>query len=333
MSKTMISELSAIRRSILVLSVSVLAAAEVSDAQRRPSAPPPPAGQDIVAKDGDRIIVEEDARVQIVRRRAAAVRTIFDQAQRILTVLIDYPASAGAMPDGGVDSMMSYFDVEGDWPLGERWEGSTTMQEYTSASGGFGSRFGWTTPAGVVQLFPGPVAGAGSLEPQQHDPAAIAVLTIQGSSAGGGRIPAMTFDQAEQEQLAHAASRMDTSGASTFVTGSGGVGGFSSWSTSSGSPVRGGMNVGGGMRAAAQKIRDVAPVYPNEARSANVRGVVILEITVGVDGSVTNPRVLRSIPLLDEAALAAVRQWQYQPVLLNGTAVPVIMTVAVPVGP
>jgi len=45
---------------------------------------------------------------------------------------------------------------------------------------------------------------------------------------------------------------------------------------------------------------------------------------------VTNLRVLRSIPLLDAAALEAVRQWQYQPVLMNGTPVPVIMTVTVP---
>jgi hypothetical protein len=42
------------------------------------------------------------------------------------------------------------------------------------------------------------------------------------------------------------------------------------------------------------------------------------------------PRVLRSIPLLDDAALEAVRQWQYQPVLMNGNPVPVIMTVLVP---
>ena len=93
------------------------------------------------------------------------------------------------------------------------------------------------------------------------------------------------------------------------------------------------MNVNPGVGGGTQKIRDVAPVYPDEARKANVSGVVVLEVTVGVDGSVTNPRVLRSIPLLDEAALAAVSQWQYQPVLMNGTPVPVVMTVAVPVGP
>jgi TonB family protein len=89
----------------------------------------------------------------------------------------------------------------------------------------------------------------------------------------------------------------------------------------------------GGVGGGAQKIRDVAPVYPDQARKANISGNVILEITVGVDGSVTNPRVLRSIPMLDDAALTAVRQWQYQPVLMNGVPVPVIMTVVVPVVP
>ena len=42
-----------------------------------------------------------------------------------------------------------------------------------------------------------------------------------------------------------------------------------------------------------------------------------------------NARVLRSVPLLDQAALDAVRQWQYTPTMLNGVPVPVIMTVTV----
>ena len=58
-------------------------------------------------------------------------------------------------------------------------------------------------------------------------------------------------------------------------------------------------------------------------------GEVIVEITIGVDGAVTNARVLRSIPLLDQAALDAVRQWRYTPTLLDGRPVPVVMTVQV----
>ena len=52
-----------------------------------------------------------------------------------------------------------------------------------------------------------------------------------------------------------------------------------------------------------------------------------MEATVGADGKVTDVRVLRSIPLLDEAALAAVRQWDYAPTVVNGITVPVVMTV------
>lgn len=88
------------------------------------------------------------------------------------------------------------------------------------------------------------------------------------------------------------------------------------------------VRVGGNIRAPA-KIRHVAPVYPPIARSANVSGVVILEARIGRDGRVLDARVLRSIPLLDQAAIDAVTQWEFRPTLLNGVAVPVIMTVTV----
>jgi TonB family protein len=93
---------------------------------------------------------------------------------------------------------------------------------------------------------------------------------------------------------------------------------------SPGGPVR----VGGGIRQP-QKIKDVRPQYPPEAQQAGVKGVVILEVVVGADGKVTSANVLRSIPLLDQAAIDAVRQWEFTPTVLNGVAVPVIMTVTV----
>jgi protein TonB len=74
---------------------------------------------------------------------------------------------------------------------------------------------------------------------------------------------------------------------------------------------------------------EVQPVYPATARSAKVSGVVIIEAVIGVDGRVTDAHVLRPMPLLDAAALAAVRQWRYSPTILNGVAVPVILTVTV----
>ena len=76
-----------------------------------------------------------------------------------------------------------------------------------------------------------------------------------------------------------------------------------------------------------RKLRDVKPIYPPIAVAARVQGVVIIEATIDPDGKVSEARVLRSIPLLDQAALEAVRQWEYTPTLLNGEAVPVIMTV------
>lgn len=71
------------------------------------------------------------------------------------------------------------------------------------------------------------------------------------------------------------------------------------------------------------------PVYPSVAKMVKVQGVVIIEAIIGVEGNVENARVIRSIPLLDEAALDAVRSWAYTPTLLNGRPTPAIMTVTV----
>jgi protein TonB len=60
-----------------------------------------------------------------------------------------------------------------------------------------------------------------------------------------------------------------------------------------------------------------------------VQGVVILEAVVDREGSVEDVRVLRSIPLLDRAAIDAVRQWRYSPLLLNGRPERFVLTVTV----
>ena len=88
------------------------------------------------------------------------------------------------------------------------------------------------------------------------------------------------------------------------------------------------IRVGGQIRAPT-KIKDVKPVYPAMAQSARVTGVVTIEATIGPDGKVIDAKVVRSIPLLDQAALDAVRQWEYSPTLLNGVPVPVLMTVQI----
>ena len=71
------------------------------------------------------------------------------------------------------------------------------------------------------------------------------------------------------------------------------------------------------------------PVYPQIAQTAKIQGVVILEAIIGKDGTVRDVKVLRSVPLLDQAAIEAVRQWRYSPTLLNNVPVEVVMTVTV----
>ena len=78
-----------------------------------------------------------------------------------------------------------------------------------------------------------------------------------------------------------------------------------------------------------QKTRHVNPAFPPIAQSARVQGVVIVEAILDREGKVGYSKILRSIPLLDQAALDAVNQWEFTPTLLNGAPVPVIMTVTV----
>ena len=91
---------------------------------------------------------------------------------------------------------------------------------------------------------------------------------------------------------------------------------------------QGAVRVGGNIRPPT-RIVDAKPVYPEIAQSARVQGVVICEAVIGPDGKVADVRILRSIPLLDQAAVDAVRQWEFTPTLLNGIPVPVIMTTTV----
>jgi periplasmic protein TonB len=70
-------------------------------------------------------------------------------------------------------------------------------------------------------------------------------------------------------------------------------------------------------------------IYPVIAQIAKVQGVVIIEATIGPNGKVQDVKVLRSHPLLEAAALDAVRQWEFTPTLLNGSPVSVVMTVTV----
>ena len=89
-------------------------------------------------------------------------------------------------------------------------------------------------------------------------------------------------------------------------------------------PVRPGGNI-----KIPKRIAYAAPVYPSIAQAARLEGNVTLEAVIGVDGAITNLHVVRSVPLLDHAAMDAVRQWRYTPTLLNGVPIPILMTVTV----
>jgi protein TonB len=78
-----------------------------------------------------------------------------------------------------------------------------------------------------------------------------------------------------------------------------------------------------------RKIVDFRPVYPDLARKARVEGTVILESVLDTSGNVTQLRVIRSVPLLDQAALDAVRQWKYTPTIYGGRPVSVLMTITI----
>lgn len=89
-------------------------------------------------------------------------------------------------------------------------------------------------------------------------------------------------------------------------------------------PVRPGGNI-----REPKKVFDVAPVYPSIAAGARIEGMVILEAVINERGGVERVKVLRSVALLDAAAIDAVEQWRYTPTLLNGTPVPVLMTITI----
>ena len=78
-----------------------------------------------------------------------------------------------------------------------------------------------------------------------------------------------------------------------------------------------------------EAVTRISPAYPDLAREAGVDGTVMVQALVGKDGKVKDVRVVKSIPMLDESAKAAVRQWVFKPALSNNK--PVAVWVGVPV--
>lgn len=71
------------------------------------------------------------------------------------------------------------------------------------------------------------------------------------------------------------------------------------------------------------KTKHVNPVYPEDAKEAGIEGVVIIEAVINKQGKVAQAKVIRSVPELDQAALDAVLQWEFEPTYVKGKAVSV----------
>ena len=93
-------------------------------------------------------------------------------------------------------------------------------------------------------------------------------------------------------------------------------------------PQRDPIRVGGNVQES-KLIHRVEPIYPEQALKARISGTVILLITVNEAGFVSDVQVASGHSMLNEAAITAVKQWQYSPTFLNGEPVPVIATVTV----
>jgi serine/threonine-protein kinase len=85
----------------------------------------------------------------------------------------------------------------------------------------------------------------------------------------------------------------------------------------------------GGTVQGAKLISQPQPVYPQLAKQARVQGVVELSAVISRDGTITELKVVSGHPLLVDAAVAAVKQWTYQPTMLNGEPVEVLTTIEV----
>jgi TonB family protein len=76
-----------------------------------------------------------------------------------------------------------------------------------------------------------------------------------------------------------------------------------------------------------RRVKEVKPVYPDIARQAGIEGIVSMRVVINKDGAVEKVDVLSGEEALQQAAITAVRQWRYQPFLLEGNPMPVVTVV------
>jgi protein TonB len=191
-----------------------------------------------------------------------------------------------------------------------------------------GTRAYLVGPATLVAPLPPPPPPAASAaarrsaaKPMAPAPTAVATLTAAADVPEPGAAEAADTDVAPDSSAGSEAGGVEGGVPGGIV---GGVVGGVPAPPAPAVPVR----VGGEIREP-KKLRHVDPVYPDVAVAARVRGSVFLECIVSPQGRVTDVTLVRGVPLLNESAMAAVRQWLYTPTLKDGVPVTVIMTVTV----
>ncbi len=280
-------------------------------------------GRIIEAVDGDVVVINSTDSVMIVRRLRGLGRFVLaPDASRLLLVM---DTAEMGIAQGAKRFYSWHLTNAGAWPLDRRWEGMLTVDTFQP---GTGPRI----PTGQMVHTDQGAIFIGRTNGFTLAPTPLVVLDVDraGSSHASG-----TLDEIEQRWLA---------GGDDAIT-RGSVARLSMTAQPSGPPRMAtfpsrdaqhspdGTHAGpyrvGGAIAPPRLTRRVEAVTPQAAREAGISGVVILELVVGPDGKVADARILRSIAPLDEAALAAVRQWEYEPTIVEGTPATVILTATV----
>jgi periplasmic protein TonB len=267
-------------------------------------------GRIIDARDGDTVIVRENMRVRVVKRTSGIVRIAVNQPRGFIVVMLDKGG------DGRADWVYR-FNLDQPYPLEAPWEGAADVDEYHEPGRPSGS-IAVVTPQGVIQF----ISGAPGPPGPHAVPNALAIIRSQSTTGG---VVSDAFDVVEPYWLEGRENEYRPGGGQR-------------------PNVRSSLSMKAVTRlpdgslppeafVAPRRIHRVDPTVPEVARAANVSGVVIVDITVAADGTVTKARIRRSIPLLDEAALTAVRQWRYEPARRHGQPVEHETTEGVYVGP
>ncbi len=296
--------------------------------QPPPQRPPAPEGRRLIAADGDVVVLNDDDRVRIVRRREAQVRVVVDQPSGTIIVLAHWTVSAVRSAEGIADWAWRFSRITlGQWPFESPWEGPAVVEESdASPLSQVDARVVLETSQGSVHFISG--------TPWGNRPPASAAATIV-YSGGGGTVGGVPFDQMQQREIEVARHPLSRQGSVSIgrvpdvaisFMGLDPPGGGTAAPAPLPRPPSGSSPYTG-----FRKVHHVDPELPEELRRAGVMGWSIVELTLDDDGTVTAARVLRSIPGTDEIVLAAVKQWRYEMGRIPcGVLRPVTISVAVP---